>query len=92
MPRKKSTKDPFEIIGREYIDAVTAMDEKQIRDRIASVSLDQVALMEARDQDLDLQKAVEQAREAGATYREGTKINKLKIAFAKRVLEDRGKV
>lgn len=92
MPRKNfEKKDPFDALDPEYKDSIEAMTVEEIRDRIASVSLAQVELMEARDTDEDYQRAKEEAREAGAVYREGTKANRLKIEFAKRVLQDRGK-
>lgn len=92
MPKKfAEKKDPFDALDEEFKDAIVRMDEPGIRDRIATTALDQVTLMGAKDDDIDFQKAKETAKEAGAVYRDGTKINKLKIAFAKRVLEDRGK-
>lgn len=93
MPRRKlnKTKDPFEALSDEYKSTIEALSVEEIRSRIATISLEQVELMEARDADEDLKKAKEEAREAGAPYREGTQMNKLKIAFAKRILEDRGK-
>jgi hypothetical protein len=91
MSRGKSKRDPFESLGEEFRSSIEAMNVEEIRDRIASVSLAQIELLEARDKDEDFQKAKETAREAGAVYREGTQMNRLKIAFAKRVLEDRGK-
>ncbi len=93
MPKRKfgEKKDPFDALEEEWKDAIARMEESGIRDRIATTALDQATLMGAKDTDIDFQKARETAKEAGAVYRDGTKINKLKIAFAKRVLEDRGK-
>lgn len=94
MPRGRKPgppKDKFEDIDEEFKDSVAAMDEAEIRDQIAKISLTQVAIMEAKDQDADLKMKKEQASEAGAVYREATKMNKLKIEFARRVLGDKGK-
>ena len=98
MPRKSKNavlktnakKDPFDDLPDEFKDAVAAMNRTAIRERIAQVALDQQSLLEAKEKDTDFLKAREQAKEAGAVYREGTKMNKLKIAFAKRCLDDKG--
>lgn len=90
MP-KAPKKDKFADVPEEFRDAVAGMQEAQIRDRIAKVSLDQAALIEAKGNDQDLAAAKEQAKEAGAIYREGTKLNKLKIEFCRQVLGDKSK-
>lgn len=94
MPKKKfapkGPKDPFDDLPAEFKDAVAAASRAAIRDKIATISLDQAELMEAKKKDTDLEKARETAREAGAIYREGTKMNKLKIEWAKRCLDDKG--
>lgn len=91
MPKGFTKKDPFEDLSEDFRSSIEAMDEKDIRARIAQVALDQEALMVAKKADLDLEKAKEVAKEAGAIYRDGTKMNKLKISYARQVLSDRGK-
>lgn len=86
MPRK----DPFEDLPQDFRDTVDAQSREDIRRTIAQVAIDQAELMEAQSEDVDLQNAKEAAREAGAVYREGTKTNKLKIQYAKQVLEGKG--
>lgn len=91
MPKKNmGPKDPFDALSQEYRDTIAAMSREDIRGRIAQVAIDQAELMDAKTKDLDFQNAKEQAKEAGAVYREGTKMNKLKIEYAKRVLDDKG--
>jgi hypothetical protein len=93
MPRRKKgegPKDPFEELPAEFRDTIAALDRPAIRERIAQIALDQAELMEAKENDEDFQRAREASRDAGAIYREGTKMNKLKITYAKRVLEDKG--
>ncbi len=90
MP-KTPKKDKFADVPEEFRDSVAAYDEAKIRDTIAKVSLDQAALMEAKADDMDLAAARETAKEAGAIYREGTKLNKLKIEFCRQVLGDKAK-
>lgn len=84
-------KDKFADLDDDFKDNVAAKSEVEIRDLIAKTSLDQAALMEAKDLDMDFKMAKETAKEAGAVYREGTKANKLRIAFARQVLNGRGK-
>lgn len=90
MPRKAAPKDPFSDVPEDFRNSIDAMDRDDIRRSIAQVALDQAELMEVKDQDTDLQAVQEQAREAGAIYRDGTKANRLKIKYAKQVLEAKG--
>lgn len=87
----RAKKDPFEDLDADFKDSVAAMSELEVRQKISSVALNQVALLEAKDADEDYQTKKEIASEAGAVYREGTKMNKIRIAFCKRVLGDKGK-
>jgi hypothetical protein len=89
MPRTK--KDKFEDLPEEFKNSVAGMDETAIRDTITKVSLNQASLMEAKELDQDLSSKKEAAKEAGAIYREGTKSNKLKVAWCRQVLGDKGK-
>ncbi len=92
MPKQPfPKKEKFAELPEEFKDAVAGMQEAQIRDRIAKVALDQAALMEAKDLDEDLAEKKEIANEAGAIYRDGTKMNKLKVEFCRQVLGDKGK-
>ena len=95
MPRGKkgsgAPKDKFAELDEDFKNEVAGMDEAGIKARIASITLNQAALIEARDNDQDLTNAKETAKVAGAVYREGTKANKLRIGFCRRVLGDKGK-
>ena len=87
----RSKKDVFEDLPEEFKEAVAGMDEAGIHDVLAKISLNQGALMEAKDADEDLATKKEIAKEAGSSYREGTKMNKNKVAWCRRVLSDKGK-
>lgn len=87
----RSKKDIFEDLDQDFKDTVVGMSESEIRQKISSVALNQVALLEAKENDQDFQTKKEQAKVAGEVYRDGTKQNKLRIAFCKRVLGDKGK-
>lgn len=84
-------KDQFADLPEEFREAVAGMDELGIRDTITKISLQQAALMEAKDADADLAAKKEEAKTAGAIYREGTKANKSKVAWCRQVLTDKGK-
>ena len=87
----RAKKDIFEDLPKEFKESVSGMKEAEIRDQITKVSLNQAALMEAKDADQDLTEKKEAAKEAGAQYREGTKVNKAKVAWCRQVLSDQGK-
>lgn len=91
MPKLKVKKDPFSIIPEEFKDAVAGGDEAGIRDRIAKCALDDEALRKAQKDDLDLSNLKEQVKLANEPYKEGFKMNRLKVQFCQRVLEDKGK-
>ena len=82
-------KDEFADLDDDFKDAAHGMDEATIRARISEVALNQAALMEAKDGDEDLKTKKEVAKDAGAVYRDGTKANKLRVKFYRRVLGDK---
>lgn len=85
----KNKKDKFESIPSEWRDAVAGGSAEDIRARIAEVALNQEELSKAQENDEDLSNLKEQVKVASEGYRDGTKMNRLKIQFAKRVLEDK---
>lgn len=84
-------KDPFSLLDDEFKMAIASMSPEQIKNRIAEITLAQIENMKQKEEDQDLAEKKEQAKEAGAQYREATQANKVKVAFCKRVLEDKGK-
>lgn len=90
--KQKKNKDPFESLDEQYKDMITSMGEQEIRNQITITALNQSELMEAKTKDQHLTEAKEVAKEAGAIYREGTKMNKLRIEYARQVLEGMGKI
>lgn len=88
---KGPKKDKFDALPEEFRDMVAGMTEEAIRAKIAQVALDQEELMKAKEGDTDLADKVEAAKLASEVYRDGTKMNRLRIQFCKRVLEDTGK-
>jgi hypothetical protein len=88
MPRKK---DKFDALDPEFKDKVAALSAEEINNTLAQVAKDQEALEQAKEDDEDFQAKKEAAKEAGEVYREGRKVNRLKIQFCVRVLRDMGK-
>jgi hypothetical protein len=86
----KAEKDPFVLVPEEFKDAVEGMDVVEIKQRIAQVSIDQVELMNAKKQDQDLEEKKELYKEAGLVYREGSKLNRVKIEFCKAMIDSKG--
>jgi len=90
MAKDKAEKDPFIDVPEEFKDAVVGMSVEQIKQRIAQVALDQVVLMQAKKEDGDLLEKRELYKEAGAMYREGTKLNRVKIEYCKQTIDGKG--
>jgi hypothetical protein len=86
----KKKKGKWDDLGDEFKDAAMGMDVKDLRDKIATVSMAQEELNLAKADDMDLKAAQEVAKEAGAIYRDGTKANKLKISFLKQLIDSKG--
>lgn len=86
-PKKDKTQDA----GNEWIEGVEKMDYNQLQDEIAKVAKaeDENQKMKADDPDLSMLK--EQVKEASAQYREATKVNKARIAFAIALQETKGR-
>lgn len=93
MGRKRSfkKKDKFDALDSDFKDAAASMKEPELRAQISKIALADESLRQEKENDLDLRDKGEIYRTAGAIYREGAKMNRLRIAFIKRVLEDQGK-
>ncbi len=91
MAKFNKPKDKFADLGEEFKDTINSLGENEIRQRIAKISLNHAALMEAKENDEDLKTKKMVAREAGAVYREGAKAQKLSIEFCRARLKELGK-
>ncbi len=87
MARPK--KADFADLDSDEQDMIASLRGNDLVAYVAKVAMDQHALMKAKEEDQDLAEKKEAAQDAGAQYRDGTKFNKLRISFAKRVLDDR---
>lgn len=91
MPRpKKGPKDPFETLTSDFKDAVAQSSREEIEHRIATVAVYDSELRKQKKEDQHLKECAEAYKDASEVYREGFKINRLKIEFMKRVLDDKG--
>lgn len=90
MAKEKAEKDPFSIVPEEFKEAVIGMSAEEIDARISKVAKDQVDLMRAKKEDQDLEEKKVAYREAGLVYREGSKLNRVKIEYCKSILEAKG--
>lgn len=84
-------KDKFDDLDKDFKEEAEKLDEGQLRTKISEIALNQEALMEAKEQDQDLAQKKEQAKEAGAVYREGSKANKLRVRYLRQMLDAKGK-
>jgi hypothetical protein len=90
MP-KIEKKDKFEELPDDFRSNVQSMKSDEIKGVVSKVALDQVELMKAKKEDQDLAEKREQYLNAGAVYKEGSKLNRTKIEFCKMVLDGMGK-
>lgn len=89
MGRKKKNK--FDDLDADFKSGVESMTDEDIRDKVAQIALDTEELLKAKEDDEDLKEKVQIAKEAGAVYRDGVKMNRVRIQYAQMVLESRGK-
>jgi hypothetical protein len=89
MPRQ-SAKDPFEALDSDFKDTISGSTVDEINARIAEVAKSEEENQKAKKDDQDLAEKKAQATEAGAQYKEASKMNRLRIRYAMRVLGDKG--
>ncbi len=87
----RNKKDKFDSLDKDFQDKMAASTPEEIRGVIAQVALNQEELQKAKENDEDLANLKEQVALASEDYSSGTKMNRLRIQFAKRCLEDKGK-
>jgi hypothetical protein len=90
--KARAPKNPWAAIPAEWRDAVDQSSEEDIRKRVSETALAEHENKRnlAKDQDVIEKKAA--LKYATEGYREVTKVNTLKISYARQVLEARGKL
>ena len=87
----RTKKDKFEDLDQEWKDGICSMSPEEIKSRVADIALELETLLKAREDDADLQAKQLAAKEANAVYSEGKKGARLRIKYAKSILEAKGK-
>jgi len=90
IKKTKVAKDRFSVLEEDFKAEVEAMDKPTIDRKIADWAKLIEATTEAMKDDADLSDKREIARLACAPYYQDIKMAKLRIAFAIRILGDRG--
>ena len=90
-PRGRPKKDPFEALESDFKNLIENLPSEDVKKKVAEVAFELDRLMEAKKADQDLAEKTEAAKDAGAIYREGAKMAKLRIRYASMILEARGK-
>lgn len=93
MARKKGfkqPKDPFAALPEEFKDAATNMQADELAKKISELTMEEERNQAALKADADLARLRKEVQVASQTYREQTKLYKLKIKFITRVQSDRG--
>ena len=85
-------KDPFDALPVEFKDAMGAAQPEELVTRLADVSKEEERNQAAMKADGDLKSKRADASYAAQSYRDQSKINKLKTKFIIRVQSDRGDV
>ncbi len=94
MPRGRgrSKKGPFDDLDSVFKEAVESATDDDIRKKISEVALNEAQNQENKKLDQDLAEKKAAAKSAGLQYAEGTKANRLRIGYARSILEARGKL
>lgn len=90
MGRGRPKKDKFEDLPEEFKNQINSSDRDAIKKIVAKVACDQVELMKAKKEDQQLEEAKLAYQDAGAVYKEGTKLNRTKIEYCKAVIDAKG--
>jgi hypothetical protein len=90
MAKPPKKKDKFDLLEDDYKAEIETLDKQAIDKKIAECAKLIEATGEAMKQDEDLASKREASRLACAPYYEDIKMAKLRIAFAMRILSDRG--
>lgn len=87
----KKMKDPYEGLSSDWRASVEGGSAEDINKKLAEAALEFRQIEQDKAADPDYTAARERVKVAGASYRERSKVVKLKCKFAKNVLESRGK-
>lgn len=87
---KIGKKGPFDKLDKEFKDAVDSMGKDEVKARVATVALAQSEMDEAEKDDQHLKEVKDAAAEAGKSYSEPKKINKLRIRYLRKRLGELG--
>lgn len=89
--RRRGPKDPYEGLSGDWRAAVEGAKDDEFQKKLSEVALEQQQILDDIAKDTDYQEAKARLKVAGESYRDRRKTVKLKLKFAKRVLESRGK-
>lgn len=90
MARPKSKKGAFDDLDPEYKSTLEDMSDDDVRRKISEVALNEAQNQENKKADQDLAEKKLAAKEAGLQYSEASKANRLRILYARFILEARG--
>lgn len=83
-------KDKFDSLDGDFKDAIAQSSPEDIRKRVSEIALLECTTRAILKEDPDVQEAKEALKNLMEPYREDLKAFKLKIEYAKRVLDDKG--
>lgn len=83
-------KEQWQDLPQEWKDRVNTLSREELEHEIANVAYNNCELMKLKSEDMDLASCKQSYTDAGAQYKEGSKQNKLKISYAKEMLDSAG--
>ena len=92
MARGFKKKNPFDDLDKDFKTGIEDMSDEDIKKRVSEVAINEHENRAAQKKDQDLADKKAAVKYADEQYREGTKMNKLRIGYAHFILEARGKV
>lgn len=88
----KKQKSPYDLIDEDFkTRMLQEKDDGKLQSELASITLNQAAMLDAKKADPDLQRIREELKTANEPYAAASKANKQKVAFIREVLRGRGR-
>ena len=89
--KSKTLHDKLKEVDPQFLDNVMALDGGRMGDKIIELAKYQNEIEEARKEDLDLNRILDQKKVAEEVYVQGLKVNKMKIKYLVESLKAKGK-
>lgn len=86
----KSAEQKMRDLDENFVEEVLALSPEKLNEKLVNLTKYRIELEDAKENDVDLKQAQEQAKEAGAQYSEGFKAIKMKQKYIFNLLGNQG--